>query len=71
MFPRCAADLKPGNILLKEDPCTIGVVAKLTDFGLSTTVDPNATHLSNYTSGTKFYVAPEVRAGTVGMQLMG
>jgi serine/threonine protein kinase len=31
------------------------------DFGLSTTIGPQATHVSNYNSGTPFYVAPEVR----------
>lgn len=32
----------------------------LQDFGLAATMDPSATHISNYNSGTPFYVAPEV-----------
>jgi len=32
------------------------------DFGLSTTLGPTATHVSNYKSGTPYYCAPEVSA---------
>jgi serine/threonine protein kinase len=38
----------------------IGLVAKLTDFGLSTRLDMDHTHVSNFTAGTAFYIAPEV-----------
>jgi hypothetical protein len=34
----------------------INMVAKLADFGLSKVLDPAQTHLSNYRSGTPFYV---------------
>lgn len=46
-------DLKPDNVLLTKDPtCPAGFVAKLTDFGLSASLDPGCTHVSNYKSGT-------------------
>lgn len=55
------ADLKPENVLLKNDTASpIGVVAKVTDFGLSATLNPGDTHLSNMANGTPFYSAPEV-----------
>lgn len=54
-------DLKPDNVMIKPDrTCALGIVAKLTDFGLATAIDPTATHVSNYKSGTPLYVAPEV-----------
>lgn len=42
------SDLKAGNVLLRtdgQDPR--GFVAKVADFGLSLTIDPNCTHVSN------------------------
>jgi len=54
-------DLTPGNVLLKHDSSSpIGVVGKITDFGLCSTIDPTCTHISNITNGTPYYVAPEV-----------
>ncbi|KAG1663773.1 hypothetical protein FOA52_011824 [Chlamydomonas sp. UWO 241] len=54
-------DLTPGNVLLKHDSSSvIGVVGKITDFGLCSTIDPTRTHISNITNGTPYYVAPEV-----------
>ncbi|KAL6747847.1 hypothetical protein V8C86DRAFT_2896405 [Haematococcus lacustris] len=56
-------DLKPENIMLRTDASAqIGVVAKITDFGLSTTLAPHMTHVSNFKSGTPYYCAPEVTA---------
>ena len=42
------ADLKPDNVLLKVDPLTYRVIAKLADFGLSAVLGPQATHVSNF-----------------------
>ena len=57
-------DLKPANLLLTTDLCTL----KLTDFGLSKAVDRSqrdtATHSGH--TGTKRYMAPEVRSQVVG-----
>ncbi len=56
-------DLKPENVLVKEDPSVPnGFAAKVADFGLCTTIDTTQTHVSNFRRGTPFYVAPEVGA---------
>jgi len=36
------------------------MTAKLADFGLSAVIDPDRTHMSNYTRGTPFFIAPEL-----------
>jgi serine/threonine protein kinase len=54
-------DLKPENVLLKMDHTRPhGIIAKITDFGMSTTIDPTKSHVSNYNKGTVGYSAPEV-----------
>jgi len=53
-------DLKPENVLLKVDKTSpIGVVAKISDFGLAKAIPPNESHLSGIKGGTPFYQAPE------------
>jgi serine/threonine protein kinase len=53
-------DLKPDNVLLKMDAaCTAGLVAKLTDFGLSAALGPDRTHVSNFVAGTVGGHGPE------------
>lgn len=50
-------DIKPANILLKTDKSSpAGLVAKLSDFGLSLIMAPDRTHVSNYQRGTPYYV---------------
>jgi len=52
------ADLKPNNVLLKQGPD--GVLAKLTDFGLSVQMSVSQTHVSQHQTGTLDHMAPEV-----------
>jgi len=52
------ADLKPNNVLLKE--VGNGIVAKLTDFGLSVQMTCSQTHVSQHQTGTLDHMAPEV-----------
>ncbi|GFR46041.1 hypothetical protein Agub_g7510 [Astrephomene gubernaculifera] len=57
----CHGDLKPGNILLAEDPGSPwGFVAKLADFGLSRALAADRTHLTTKTLGTVSYMCPVV-----------
>ncbi len=37
-----------------------GIIAKITDFGMSTTIDPTLSHISGFNKGTPCYAAPEV-----------
>ncbi|EFJ46355.1 hypothetical protein VOLCADRAFT_105557 [Volvox carteri f. nagariensis] len=57
----CHGDLKPGNILLTEDPSSPwGLVAKLADFGMSRSLASDRTHTTTRNFGTVAYMAPEV-----------
>eukprot|EP00955_Chlamydomonas_euryale_P022153 234011-Chlamydomonas_euryale.AAC.1 len=52
---------RPENVLLKMQPTRpAGLLAKLTDFGLSATLEPGLTHVSNMYCGTPCYVCPTV-----------
>jgi serine/threonine protein kinase len=59
----CAADAQASNVLLKSaaaGPNARGFIAKVSDFGLSSSIDPAATHVSNVFQGTLGYMAPEI-----------
>jgi len=51
-------DVKPGNVLLDEDG-----LAKITDFGISRTMDDSTITQSGMVAGTPAYLAPEVARG--------
>jgi serine/threonine protein kinase len=52
-------DLKPDNVLIKKEASSAtGWCVKLTDFGLSMKLNPERTHVSNFSAGTPFYIAP-------------
>eukprot|EP00878_Enallax_costatus_P007009 GHUV01007345.1.p1 GENE.GHUV01007345.1~~GHUV01007345.1.p1 ORF type:complete len:1094 (+),score=299.39 GHUV01007345.1:294-3575(+) len=54
------SDLKARNVLLRSDAHNPrGFVAKVADFGLSLTIDPHSTHISNAFQGTMTHMAPE------------
>eukprot|EP00798_Chlamydomonas_sp_ICE-L_P005360 gene5360-5577_t len=53
-------DLKPGNVLLRHDANhPLGVVAKLSDFGLSCTMDSGGFGAKS-SKGTPYFTAPEI-----------
>ncbi|GAX73536.1 hypothetical protein CEUSTIGMA_g987.t1 [Chlamydomonas eustigma] len=55
------SDLKAGNVLLQGAVNTpVGVVAKVSDFGLSFKMDQAETHVSSMFQGTQTHMAPEV-----------
>ncbi|GFH07633.1 protein kinase domain-containing protein, partial [Haematococcus lacustris] len=60
------ADLKPENILLQLVPSSHPqvsepvVVLKVCDFGLSSRLHPDQSHISNVRHGTFLYMAPEL-----------
>jgi len=46
-------DLKPENVLLKQDTeAEMGMVRKITDFGLSSTLNAGHSHVSSFQNGT-------------------
>ncbi|WIA41787.1 hypothetical protein OEZ86_009120 [Tetradesmus obliquus] len=54
------SDLKARNVLLRSDMHDErGFTAKVADFGLSLTIDPHSTHVSNAFQGTMTHMAPE------------
>jgi hypothetical protein len=66
-LPPLPGDLKPDNVLLKEDPASaVRAKAMVADFGLCAALQGSHTHLSNYRSGTPFFTAPEVRGAPHG-----
>ena len=55
------SDLKASNVLLKRSANEMrGVVAKVSDFGLSVKMDLAETHVSKMYQGTMTHMAPEV-----------
>ena len=55
------SDLKAGNVLLKRSASEMrGVIAKVSDFGLSVKMDLAETHISKMYQGTMTHMAPEV-----------
>ncbi|KAG1681382.1 hypothetical protein FOA52_007430 [Chlamydomonas sp. UWO 241] len=56
-------DLKPDNVMLVCSSATsVGMTAKIIDFGLSRAMDPGRSHVSGSKVGTQFYIAPETAA---------
>ncbi|GAX79556.1 hypothetical protein CEUSTIGMA_g6997.t1 [Chlamydomonas eustigma] len=55
------SDLKARNVLLRRNPIVdCGVVAKISDFGLSFQMESSETHVSDLYQGTTTHLAPEV-----------